>query len=96
MKLFIDHRESSVFDALCSICNQYSIDYEITQLPLGDFLLLKDESSILIERKTTADFIASIRSNRLWDQLLRFMKVSTLFDHIITRKLLIIHGPFEG
>jgi ERCC4-type nuclease len=96
MKLFIDHRESSVLDKLCNICDQYTIEYEITQLPLGDFLLLKNGTSILIERKSTPDFVSSIRSNRLWDQLLRFMKVSTLFDHTITRKLLIVHGSFDG
>lgn len=95
MKLLVDYRESRVFDALCTICEQYTIEYEITQLPLGDFLLLKGSTGILIERKSAPDFLSSIRSNRLWDQLLRFMKASTLFEHTLTRKLLIIHGTFD-
>ncbi len=95
MKLLIDHRESKVLDAVCNICEQYQVVYDITQLPLGDFLLLKESTGVLIERKSTPDFLSSIRSNRLWDQLLRFMKVSTLFEHTLTRKLLIIHGTFD-
>lgn len=95
MKLLADHRESRILDALYQICEQYAIEFEVTHLPLGDFLLLKDSTGVLIERKSTPDFLSSIRSNRLWDQLLRFMKASTLLGVALRRKLLVIHGTFE-
>ncbi len=97
MRLLIDHREGKVLPIIQGLCEKsdISIQYEVTHLPLGDFLLISDTGGVLIERKSAPDFLSSIRSNRLWDQLLRFMKVSALLDYPIKRKLLIIHGTFD-
>jgi ERCC4-type nuclease len=96
MKIFIDHRETAVIPLMEDLCSTYtpSLHSEITQLPLGDFLLVHDHG-VLIERKSAADFISSIRSNRLWDQLLRFMKAEKILEYTLKRKLLLIHGSFE-
>lgn len=97
MNLFIDHRETKVIPILTRICEASHIvtTWEITQLPLGDFLLGSESGGVLVERKSTPDFLSSIRSNRLWDQLLRFMKASTVLGYLVKRKLLIIHGTFD-
>lgn len=96
MNLLIDHREEKVLPLLQEICGAPDIHmhYEVTQLLLGDFLLIHNSTGVLIERKSAADFLSSIRSNRLWDQLLRFMKASALSGYELTRKLLIVHGTF--
>ena len=69
---------------------------EIVQLPLGDFLFVLEEKAVVIERKTIPDLISSIRSNRLWDQLLRLMKADRILDFEIKRRILLIHGNFNG
>ncbi len=96
MNLLIDHREERVLPIIQEICEapDTHIHYEVTQLQLGDFLFTHNSTGILIERKSSSDFLSSIRSNRLWDQLLRFMKVSTLSGYELSRKLLIVHGTF--
>jgi len=96
MKILIDYRETAVLPLMEELCTAHlpPLHYEITQLPLGDFLLLHT-GGVLIERKSVPDFLSSIRSNRLWDQLLRFMKADTIRGEKITRKLLLIHGSFD-
>jgi len=97
MNLFIDHREVKVLHLIENFCKRNtSITYEVVQLPLGDFLLTRNKTGVLIERKSASDFLSSIRSNRLWDQLLRFMKASTLLGYTLKRKLLLIHGTFDS
>jgi DNA excision repair protein ERCC-4 len=94
MRLLIDHRETRVLRILQEVGVE-PITLEVKQLPLGDFLLIHNTTGILIERKSVPDFLSSIRSNRLWDQLLRFMKASTLLGYDVKRKLLLIHGTFD-
>ena len=98
MELLVDHREEKVFSVIEHICETIDIPvtFKVTQLPLGDFLLIHHGSGILTERKSAADFLSSVRSNRLWDQLLRFMKAEALLGCDLKRKLLIIHGVFEN
>ena len=65
------------------------------QLPIGDYLLILDSAAVVVERKTVRDFLTSVRSNRLWDQLLRMMKAKSVLGHEIRRKILVIHGNFQ-
>lgn len=96
MKLLVDHRETAVFDLLKQLCASFDdIIFEITHLPLGDFFIIDTDTGVLIERKSVSDFFSSVRSNRLWDQLLRFMKRSHISGYPLKRKLLLIHGIFE-
>ncbi|MDI6903158.1 MAG: helix-hairpin-helix domain-containing protein [Methanocellales archaeon] len=91
MRLLIDHREGNrIIEVAKRIC-----EVEIVQLPLGDFLIVGGDSAVIIERKTSADFVSSVRSNRLWEQLLRFMKTDEIWGYEIKRRILVIHGDFE-
>jgi ERCC4-type nuclease len=91
MKLLIDHREHKILGIAESI---YS-PIEIISLPLADILIVGDDHAVAVERKTVTDFINSVRSNRLWDQLLRFMKTESILDYKIMRRIVVIHGSFE-
>ncbi len=91
MKLLVDHREK-IYSTLREMLD---IEVDVVNLPLGDFLLVTDSEGVLIERKSIPDFVSSVRSNRLWDQLLRFMKTSELLGYTLKRKLFLLHGSFE-
>lgn len=93
MKIFIDHRENA--NLIQTLKGMFE-DITITQLPLGDYFICPDpQTGVLVERKTTSDFINSMRSNHLWEQLLRMMQTPTLLDTPVSRRILLIHGTFE-
>jgi len=87
MKVLIDHREKSIVSLVKNAC-----ECEIVQLPIGDLLVAGDEGALVVERKTASDFVSSMRSNRLWDQLLRLMKVEEVCGYEVKRRLLVIQG----
>lgn len=76
--LQIDHREKSsqLFKTLQSYTHNFTI--ETTHLKSGDYLL---NNTILFERKTIADFLASLKSGRLFDQAYRL--INSDYDPII-------------
>ena len=90
MKLLVDHRERNVLKLVEDICE----DVVVTQLSVGDYLLISGSDGIVIERKTINDLLTSIRSNRLWDQLLRMMKTEKIAGYSLKRRILLIHGNF--
>ncbi|UCE43994.1 MAG: ERCC4 domain-containing protein, partial [Candidatus Bathyarchaeota archaeon] len=77
--------------SLEDVCEEISF----VQLPIGDYLLVSDSTAVVIERKTVSDFFSSVRSNRLWDQLLRMMKVERVMGYEIKRRILLLHGNFR-
>jgi ERCC4-type nuclease len=89
MKVFIDNRELGTIRLLKKMR-----ECEIVRLPLGDLLIAGDSGALVVERKTVSDFVGSIRSNRLWDQLLRLMKTENILGYEVKRRLLVIHGGF--
>jgi DNA excision repair protein ERCC-4 len=91
MRLLLDNRERH----LAKFLEDLFEDIAFAQLPVGDYLLISDSGAIIIERKSVNDFLSSIRSNRLWDQLLRIMKTEKVLGHNVKRKILLIHGNFE-
>jgi ERCC4-type nuclease len=91
MKLLIDHRERPQASLLENVCDEVAF----TQLPIGDYLLVSDSTAVLVERKTVSDFMSSVRTNRLWDQLLRMMKTEKVLGHQIKRRILLLHGDFQ-
>jgi Fanconi anemia group M protein len=95
MKLLVDHREKHLTVLLKKTCKDVCEEITFTQLPIGDYLLVSDLTAVLVERKTVSDFLASVRSNRLWDQLLRMMKAETVLGYKIRRKILLIQGNFQ-
>lgn len=91
LKLIVDHRERNLAELLEGICEEISF----AQLPLGDYLLIPDSEAIIVERKTVKDFLSSVRSNRLWDQLLRMMTTEKVLGYPVKRRILLIVGNFE-
>jgi ERCC4-type nuclease len=91
LKLLVDNRERHLASLLQDVCEEIAF----AQLPIGDYLLVSDSTAVVVERKTVSDFFASVRSNRMWDQLLRMMKTERVFGHEIKRKILLLHGTFQ-
>lgn len=90
MQILVDHREKTQADKLEGVCEQVTL----AQLPIGDYLIVSDDGAVVVERKTVNDFLSSVRSNRLWDQLLRMMKTDELFGHHVRRRILVVCGSF--
>jgi DNA excision repair protein ERCC-4 len=91
VKIIVDSREHQQLPLLREVFT----DITSTQLSLGDYLITQDNQAVVVERKTITDLIASIRSNRLWDQLLRLMKAEEINEYRIIRRILLIHGSFS-
>lgn len=91
MRILVDHRERSQIHKIKSVCDEI----ELVHLPLGDYLIPSKDGSVLVERKSVRDFTSSIRSNRLWDQLLRFMKRQEVLGFNLKRRILLIHGELR-
>ena len=67
MKLIVDNRERKIISEL-----EGKIEFNVLQLPLGDFIFVKDNIvKLVIERKSVADFTASIPDGRYRDQARR-------------------------
>ena len=66
--LKIDYREqrSGIVSEIEKITKQFNC--EIMQLPIGDYLI---GDKIIIERKTIADFLASVKNGRIFQQAYR-------------------------
>ena len=80
MTVIIDSREDA----------QYWLEKlggKVQALPAGDFLIPGKDKVYLIERKTSTDFVNSLISGRLWDQLKR-MKASN------AQPVLLVEGSF--
>ncbi len=89
MRVIVDYRERNILPLLDDILG----DYEMRNLPVGDFLLAK-EDAVLIERKSAYDFLSSMRTNRLWEQLER-MLVPEVEGYPVVRRALLVHGSFS-
>lgn len=69
--LIVDSREKeNTLNAL----NAYNIKYTIQTLTTGDFKITVPEGSVTVERKTMPDFIGSLLSGRLEEQMRRLSK----------------------
>ena len=88
LRLLIDYRERNLAALLEGVCEE--IDF--AQLPVVDYLLISGSEAIVVERKTVNDFLSSVRSNRLWDQLLRMMSAEEVLGYPIKRRMLLIQG----
>ncbi len=89
MKVFVDTGEMTLLGLLRKVCTP-----EVIKLPIGDLVIIGNSEALVVERKTVRDLVSSIRSNRLWSQLLAMMKAEQVLGHEIKRRLLVIHGGF--
>jgi len=93
MKLIIDNRETDLFEKCQSIIfskQNYTV-LEEAVLPIGDVLVKTDEDRdiMIIERKTLADLLASIKDGRYEEQSHRLRHASGFRSHNV---LYIIEG----
>ena len=66
MKLQIDSREDSVLSkAVIENCQKMNIQYEKEWLEIGDYIF----DDVCFEAKSTFDFLQSVMSKRLWNQI---------------------------
>ncbi len=89
MQFLVDYRERGVLEIVGDVLG----DYEMTNLPVGDFFLISGYG-VLLERKSASDFLSSMRTNRLWDQLER-MLVPRVNGVEVRRRGLILHGCLD-
>ncbi len=90
MKNLVDYRERRFI----SIIEDIISPYEFVNLPVGDFLFIFDDYGVLVERKSAQDFLNSMKTNRLWEQMHRIL-AGEVMGYPIRRRLLLIHGYLE-
>jgi ERCC4-type nuclease len=94
MKIFIDERETFLYEKCQSMNQTTTIQLFKKVLPLGDILICADDDKelVLIERKSLADLLASIKDGRYEEQSYRLIHSSGFHTHNI---LYIIEGMFS-
>jgi ERCC4-type nuclease len=94
MKIFIDERESFLYEKCISMNQTTSIQLVKKVLTLGDILICSDDDKelVLIERKSLADLLASIKDGRYEEQSYRLIHSSGFHPHNI---VYIIEGMFS-
>jgi ERCC4-type nuclease len=94
MKIFIDERETFLYEKCQSMNQTSSIQLFKKVLTLGDILICADDDKelVLIERKSLADLLASIKDGRYEEQSYRLIHSSGFHTHNI---VYIIEGMFS-
>jgi len=96
MRVIIDERERDLYDKCISIVNSNVTYIQLVKevLPLGDIYLKTDEGKdvLIIERKTIADLLASIKDGRYEEQSYRLLHSSGFPPHSV---LYIIEGSLS-
>lgn len=96
MNIILDERENSLFENIKTILSQnpnfQNIHLSKKVLPLGDILISSINDLILIERKSVADLLASIKDGRYEEQSHRLIHASGFPKHNI---IYVIEGGFS-
>lgn len=94
MRIIIDIREHELIDICKQMTGESSVVVETESLPIGDILLKTDEGKdlIVIERKTLADLMASIKDGRYEEQSHRLKNATGVHPHNI---VYMIEGMFS-
>lgn len=83
MNIILDNRENSLIN-IFKTYNSDNINVSVQQLALGDILIKeKEKEIILIERKTYADLLASIKDGRFNEQSYRLSNTREINTHSI-------------
>lgn len=97
MKVILDERERDLFEKCTNIVNSNSTYAKLSKevLPLGDIYIKTDEDKdvLLIERKTIADLLSSIKDGRYEEQSYRLIHSSGFPHHSI---IYIIEGSITN
>ena len=88
-RLFVDHRENKVHRWL-DIWEEKKIDYELKQLPIGDYIIttMDHRPLAIVERKTYEDFYSSIIDGRINNR----EKMYAFRDKYRCRVVLLVEG----
>lgn len=78
-KIIVDTREKKLIKEL----NTVEVSFTIAQLDVGDIHIQNEHSSVIIERKTITDMIASIKDGRYKEQKTRLMANGNACMYII-------------
>lgn len=96
MKIIIDEREHSLYDKCQNLLQgQHPTLYVSKEvLPLGDILIRDDDDKtlLIIERKSFADILASIKDGRYEEQSYRLLRSSEMPPHSI---VYLLEGMFS-
>jgi len=83
-QLIVDSREK---ENVRKILDSYGIKYKIEALPVGDYVIRTPDGEVTVERKTMTDFIGSLFSGRLEEQMRKLSEKKC--------PILLITGNFE-
>jgi len=89
MRVVVDERETELYDkldiAMCSQSRAGCVDIEQEVLPIGDVLIQTNEGKdvLIIERKTFADLLSSIKDGRYEEQSYRLLNSSGFPPHSV-------------
>jgi len=67
--ILVDDRERS--SGICRELDMLNVEYSVCRLKVGDYVV---NGSVTVERKTTRDFLASIKDDRIFTQALKLRK----------------------
>ena len=70
----------------------YGVSKSITALPIGDAWLATEDTTLVVERKTLNDLLASIRDNRLFTQAAAMVSQSVWSYEVVTELPVIRSG----
>jgi len=70
----------------------YGVPSSVTALPIGDCWLAAEDTTLVVERKTLADLLASIRDNRLFTQAAAMVSQSVWSYEVVTELPVIRSG----
>ena len=62
----------------------YGVSKSVAALPIGDAWLATEDTSLVVERKTLSDLLASIRDNRLFTQAAAMVSQSVWSYEVVT------------
>jgi len=79
--IVVDDRERA--SGICAELDALHVPYRVARMAVGDYLV---NNTVVVERKTVADFLESLKDMRLFDQVARMRARNA-------RALLIIEGP---
>ena len=89
MKVVVDERETDLYDklyvAMCAQTQAGCVDLSKEVLPIGDILIQTNEGKdvLIIERKTFADLLSSIKDGRYEEQSYRLLNSSGFPPHSV-------------
>jgi ERCC4-type nuclease len=97
MRIIIDKRESGLYEKCQEMLSKQTVPFNLTltkeELKIGDMLFQSDDFQdiLLIERKSFADLLASIKDGRYEEQSHRLLNASNLPPHSI---IYLLEGMF--